>query len=200
MELKNVIKGKFRLIVAKTITTICREKQSNHQKFQTQKRNENKYRSLTTMWGNFCNSFQSEFREKLSLMKTPLSCLLPARLGHGLILDCWTNSFRMAKKSQPILPATMALHPPKRKTRSYSWTDREQTHLKVYHVWQQPQQIGRWNKKKESSDHGKKFIYLSCIRQISIRLKDVKLKPGQDAFSCKNRGVNASWGVKLQLM
>ena len=51
----------------------------------------------------------------------------------------------------------------------------------------------------------RKFGYLSCIRQNTIPLAEVKAILGQDAFplicsvAYKNRGVNTSWAVELPL-
>ena len=51
----------------------------------------------------------------------------------------------------------------------------------------------------------RKFGYLSCIRQNTIRLAEVKVILGKDAFplicpvAYKNGGVNTPWAVKLPL-
>ena len=51
----------------------------------------------------------------------------------------------------------------------------------------------------------RKFGYLSCIRQNTIRLAEVKVILGQDVFplicpvAYKNGGVNTPWAVKLPL-
>ena len=76
---------------------------------------------------------------------------------------------------------------------------------KVKLSWVNSHKILAVGKENDLRQLKRKYGYLSCIRQNTIRLSEVKVKLRQDAFplicpaASKNKGAKTPWAVKLPL-